>query len=125
MGKRDGVPTRKPTKSSARENELSERLRDLDRELDQHRASSDSIARAQANEPPSRQGYGLALRLGSDFVAAVIVGGALGWGVDKLLGTAPWGMIVLLLAGFVAGVLTVMRSAGLVKPGPAGPDDKI
>jgi F0F1-type ATP synthase assembly protein I len=31
--------------------------------------------------------------------------------------------MVFLLLGFAAGILTVMRSAGLVKPGPAGPDD--
>jgi len=27
------------------------------------------------------------------------------------------------LLGFAAGLLTVLRSAGLVKPGPAGGDD--
>jgi F0F1-type ATP synthase assembly protein I len=29
------------------------------------------------------------------------------------------------LLGFAAGVLTVLRSAGLVEKGPAGPDDKV
>jgi ATP synthase protein I len=38
-----------------------------------------------------------------------------------LLGIAPWGFIVFLLLGFVAGVLNVMRSAGVV-PG-ATPGD--
>jgi ATP synthase protein I len=66
---------------------------------------------------------GLALRLGADFVAGVVVGAALGWGIDRLFGTSPWGLIVFLLLGFAAGVLSVMRTAGMVKPGPAGPDD--
>ena len=73
---------------------------------------------------PPRQGYGLALRLGADFVAGVVVGGAIGWGVDRLFGTSPWGLMVFLLLGFAAGILSVLRSAGLVKPGPPGPDDR-
>ena len=65
----------------------------------------------------------MALRLGADFVAGVVVGVALGWGVDRLFGTRPWGLVVFVLLGFAAGLLTVLRSAGLVKPGPAGGDD--
>jgi ATP synthase protein I len=44
----------------------------------------------------------------------VLVGAGLGWLIDRLLGTSPWGLIVLLLLGFAAGVLTVMRSAGVI-----------
>ena len=65
----------------------------------------------------------MALRLGADFVAGVVVGVALGWGVDRLFGTAPWGLIVFVLLGFAAGMLSVLRSAGVVKPGPARGDD--
>jgi ATP synthase protein I len=63
------------------------------------------------------------MRLGADFVAGIVLGAALGWGFDRLFGTSPWGLTVFLLFGFAAGILTVLRSAGLVKPGPAGPDD--
>jgi ATP synthase protein I len=54
------------------------------------------------------------LRLSSELVAGVVVGGVLGWALDHFVGTRPWGLIVLVLLGFVAGVLNVMRSAGLV-----------
>ncbi len=64
------------------------------------------------------------MRLGADFVAGVVVGAALGWGIDRLFGTSPWGLIVFLLLGFGAGILSVLRSAGLVAPGPPGPDDR-
>ena len=37
----------------------------------------------------------------------------LGWIIDRLAGTAPWGLIVGLLLGFGAGILNVLRSAGL------------
>jgi ATP synthase protein I len=62
--------------------------------------------------------------MGTDFVAGVIVGGAIGWGIDRLFGTAPWGLIVFVLFGFAAGILMVLRTAGLMKPGPMGPDER-
>src|SRR6516225_4775915 len=37
-----------------------------------------------------------------------------GWLLDRWLGISPWGMIVFLLLGFAAGVLNVMRAAGVV-----------
>ena len=57
----------------------------------------------------------MALRLASEFVTGVLVGAALGWLLDKWLGTSPWGLIVFLLLGFAAGVLNVLRSAGVVR----------
>ena len=37
----------------------------------------------------------------------------MGWGFDRLLSTSPFGLIVFLLLGFAAGVLNVIRSAGV------------
>jgi ATP synthase protein I len=62
----------------------------------------------------STAGYGQALRLSSEFIAGVAVGAGLGWFVDWLAGTSPWGLIVFLLLGFGAGVLNILRSAGMV-----------
>jgi len=66
----------------------------------------------------------------SEFVAAIIVGGGLGYLLDMFLPTRPWGLIVLLLLGFAAGVLNVVRAAKelntatAVAPGtPLVPDD--
>jgi ATP synthase protein I len=106
---------------AAGETELSRRLRDLDRRLGENRAGgAGDQTRAGAADRP---GMAMALRLGADFVAGVVIGVALGWGVDRLFGTAPWGLVVFVLLGFAAGLLSVLRSAGLVRPGPAGGDD--
>jgi ATP synthase protein I len=51
----------------------------------------------------------------------VLVGAGLGWLIDRWLGVAPWGLMIFVLLGFAAGVLNVMRSAGVV-PG-RGIDD--
>ena len=75
-------------------------------------------------------GANRAFRLASEFVAAIIVGAGLGYGIDLLIGTRPWAMVILLLLGFAAGVLNVVRAsaemnaATPVPPGtPAAPDD--
>ncbi|RUW43664.1 MULTISPECIES: AtpZ/AtpI family protein [unclassified Mesorhizobium] len=59
-------------------------------------------------------GYGQAIKLSSEFIAGVVVGAGIGWIIDRMAGTSPWGLIVFLLLGFGAGVLNVMRSAGVV-----------
>jgi ATP synthase protein I len=56
----------------------------------------------------------MGFRLSSELVAGVLVGAALGWGFDRLLSTSPWGLIVFLLLGFTAGVINVMRAAGVM-----------
>ena len=62
----------------------------------------------------------MALRASSEFVAGVIVGGGIGWMVDKGLGTSPWGLIVFLMLGFAAGIYNVMRSSGFLTSGSGG-----
>ena len=108
----------KPDLSAARDAELARRLGDLGRRLDKQQRNAE-VGGNQREAEPGRPGYAVAMRLAADFVAGVLLGAAIGWGFDKLVGTSPWGLIVFLLLGFAAGILTVMRSAGLVKPGPA------
>jgi len=70
-------------------------------------------------------GYGQALKLSSEFIAGIAVGVGLGWIIDRMAGTSPWGLIVFLLLGFGAGVLNVLRSAGMVtEAGIRSPDKK-
>ena len=71
------------------------------------------------------------LRLGSEFVAAIFVGAGLGYIIDMFLPTRPWGLVVLLLLGFAAGVLNVVRTTAQMnaetavpKTTPALPDDE-
>jgi ATP synthase protein I len=62
-------------------------------------------------------------RLASEFVAAIIVGAGLGYGVDYVFGTTPWGLVILLLLGFAAGVLNVIRAtADMNAAAPVPPD---
>jgi len=92
---------------------LTERRRALDRKLD--KAAEDAKRQVEA-EPASggMQGMGLAFRVAAEFTSGVLVGAGLGWILDHFAGTSPWGLIVLLLLGFVAGVLNVLRAVGKV-----------
>ncbi len=71
------------------------------------------IAAARAAEPKARDGRSRreskAWSVAAEFVGAMLVGGLLGWSIDKYAGTGPWGMIVMLLLGFAAGLRSVMR----------------
>ncbi|MGU3574642.1 AtpZ/AtpI family protein [Brucellaceae bacterium C25G] len=55
-----------------------------------------------------------AMKLSSEFIAGIIVGAVIGWFIDRVAGTSPWGLIIFLMLGFVAGVLNVLRATGRV-----------
>ncbi len=92
---------------------LSARLQRLGEGLARQRAdeTSNGSGRGRAT---TASGYAKGFRLSSELVAGVAVGAGLGWLADRWLGIAPWGLIIFLLLGFAAGVLNVMRSAGVV-----------
>ncbi len=103
------------TDQSSEEAALSARLQSLG-----DRLGSKGQRRTVETEPaPSadRSGYARGFRLSTELVGGVLVGAGLGWLLDRWLGISPWGMIVFLLLGFAAGVLNVMRAAG-VSQGP-------
>jgi ATP synthase protein I len=89
---------------------------DIRRRLD---ALGDKLSVAQSRQrqaapaAPQSQGdaLGQALRLGVELVAGVAVGGFIGWGLDRLLGTAPLFMVLFLGLGATAGILNVVRTA--------------
>ena len=92
--------------------ELDRRRRQLDRALArQHQESREETERAKSG---IASGYAVALRLSSEFIAGILFGAAIGWVIDRFVGTSPWGLIVFLLLGFCAGILSILRSAGMV-----------
>ena len=54
---------------------------------------------------------GHSLRLSADFVAAILVGTFIGRKVDFHLNTEPFGLVICILFGIIAGSLAVYRSA--------------
>lgn len=63
-------------------------------------------------EPQARPSkLGMAFRLSTELVAAVVVGGGIGWGLDRLAGTKPFFLIAMFFVGVAAGFLNVIRAA--------------
>ena len=61
---------------------------------------------------PFYAGLGQAVRVGTELLAALVVGGGIGWLVDTyLFDSGPWGVVIGLILGAIAGVLNVYRSA--------------
>ena len=54
---------------------------------------------------------GSAFRLGTELVAAVVVGTIIGFILDNWFGTKPWFIIAFFFLGVIAGMLNVIRVA--------------
>jgi ATP synthase protein I len=100
-------------KQQTNEAALSARLQRLNEGLARNQAGRPSDS-PEADRAATASGYARGFRLSSELVAGVLVGAGIGWLLDRWLGISPWGLIVFLLLGFAAGVLNVMRSAGVV-----------
>ena len=54
---------------------------------------------------------GSAFRLGTELVAAAVVGTIIGFILDNWFDTKPWFIIIFFLIGVIAGILNVIRVA--------------
>ena len=114
---RQSDPDRRPSDEA----DLSARLRHLGDRLDQVRKSQPSEPPPDARPVVDSSAMARGLRLSSELVGGVLVGGVIGYVLDYWVPPLkPWGFIVFVLLGFVAGILNVMRAAGVL----AGPGDR-
>ncbi len=108
-------PRDKKDETDPKFGDISSRLKDLGSRIEAEKSQT-----AAAEKPSMKyQGasdYSKGYRLASEFVAGVLVGGLLGFGLDKLFGTLPLFLIVFLLLGFGAGILNMSRSANRTPP---------
>ncbi len=73
-------------------------------------------AHRQKNPEPAETGrrstaIGMAFRLSTEMVAGLVAGGVIGWVIDDLFGTKPWGLLTFFFLGMAAGILNVFRTA--------------
>ena len=59
----------------------------------------------------SSSNIGVAFKLSTEMVAAVVVGTIIGFILDNWFGTKPWLILIFFFLGVVAGILNVIRSA--------------
>ena len=59
----------------------------------------------------SSSNIGVAFKLSTEMVAAVVVGTIIGFILDNWFGTKPWLILIFFFVGVIAGILNVIRSA--------------
>jgi ATP synthase protein I len=91
----------------ARLDRLSADIRTGTADIAEDRKASTSSSSAQS----TGQAMGMGFRVVSELVAGVLVGGGIGWGIDRLLGTSPFGLLIMLFVGMGAGFWNVYRLA--------------
>jgi len=87
-------------------------LKDLEARLRAARSQNDENAgrgSGKGSKGNPQGGFGFALRIGTDLVAALVVGVGFGVLLDYWLETKPWFLIVFFLLGAAAGFLNIFR----------------
>ena len=67
--------------------------------------------RANKNSSNKSSLLGIAFKMSTELVAAVLVGTIIGFIFDTWFGTKPWLILTFFFVGVIAGVLNVIRSA--------------
>lgn len=79
--------------------------------------------RASGGDARQMSGVARGMRIGTEFIAAILVGTGIGYLIDLGLGTSPWGLLTMFLVGFAAGILNVTRTVAQMNaaspPAPA------
>ncbi len=55
-------------------------------------------------------GMGMGVRVGVELISGIAVGGGIGYGLDRWLGTKPWLLLVFFFLGAAASVLNIYRA---------------
>jgi len=69
------------------------------------------LKRSEKNETAPSSKLGIAFKMSTEMVAAVVVGTIIGFILDTWFGTKPWLILLFFFVGVAAGILNVVRSA--------------
>lgn len=89
-----------------------DRLKRLEDRIEAARGPKPDVTRRR---PSKAEASGLGWRMVTELLAGMLIGLAIGYGLDSLFGTLPVLLVVFALFGFAAGVRTMMRSAEEVR----------
>ncbi|HWJ89220.1 MAG TPA: AtpZ/AtpI family protein [Pelagibacterium sp.] len=113
----DDPAENKPSPSQSETSELAARIR----KAQQARASATAGGQTSGQGDMSMLARGL--RIGAEFVAAILVGSGIGYLIDLLAGTSPWALLIMFMLGFGAGILNVTRVVAELNANKTAPDD--
>jgi ATP synthase protein I len=87
---------------------IKRRLHDLEGKV---RDARERHAPASSEAQDRGTAMGEALKLSTELIGGVAVGGFIGWALDHWLGTAPILLVVFFILGAAAGIMNVIRTA--------------
>jgi ATP synthase protein I len=93
-------PELDPLPEDARLNSLDERLR---------RAKADEAIRTGATTEKSDADYRMGNRVLAELIGGMVGGAVIGYALDRLLGTSPWLLLVLLFLGIASAFRNIIR----------------
>ena len=101
------------------------RVEEMDAKLRAARAANPKPSENQApTNVMSQRQTGVAYRILVDMIAGLLVGGFLGYWLDRWLGWAPYSLVIGLVLGFVAGVNNAWRAIRLYSKEAAAGDEE-
>ena len=69
------------------------------------------LKRTKSNNSSASSKLGIAFKMSTELVAAVLVGTIIGFILDNWFGTKPWLILLFFFLGVITGILNVIRSA--------------
>ena len=67
--------------------------------------------RSTISKDSSSSKLGIAFKMSTEMVAAVVVGTIIGFILDNWFGTKPWLILIFFFVGVITGILNVVRTA--------------
>ena len=74
-------------------------------------AKNKILKKSNISKQSSSSNLGVAFKMSTEMVAAVVVGTIIGFILDNWFGTKPWLILIFFFVGVIAGILNVIRSA--------------
>ena len=74
-------------------------------------AKNKILKKTNISRQSSSSNLGVAFKMSTEMVAAVVVGTIIGFILDNWFGTNPWLILIFFFVGVVTGILNVVRSA--------------
>jgi ATP synthase protein I len=90
------------------------RLTSLEQRLDRAEAAENERT-AIAASPESDASYRLGNRVLAELLGGMIGGALIGWLIDRLAGTSPWGLLGMLMMGIIVAFRNIIRLSSTPK----------
>ena len=74
-------------------------------------AKNKILKKTNISKQSSSSNLGVAFKMSTEMVAAVVVGTIIGFILDNWFGTKPWLILIFFFVGVIAGIHNVIRSA--------------